>query len=129
MRLQKRRPIEDLADREDTDPSWAQKEPDAIKVAPQAFVGTSKTIMTSHPSFIEIKYKVCGITIDTRIFNLSEKGIRGTWTRSSPHYRTNPNANPNPNLLTILTHCCALLSSSYIAGQVPNQFHAAGSRP
>ena len=57
MRLQKRRSIEDLGDPDDTDPSWAHEEPSAMKIAPQAFVGTSKTIMTSHPNFIEIKYK------------------------------------------------------------------------
>jgi len=57
MRKKEQRKIVELHDPTDTDPSWAMSNPSGLKVTPQSFVGTSKTIATSHPTFIEIKYK------------------------------------------------------------------------
>ena len=57
MRKQKLRKTETLANPKDTDPSWAFDSVDGVKVTPQSFVGTHKTIQTAHPNYIEIKYK------------------------------------------------------------------------
>ena len=49
--------IQTLDDASDTDPSWPLENVDGLKISPQAFIGTHKSIQTSNPNFIEIKFK------------------------------------------------------------------------
>lgn len=86
MRKQKLRKTETLANPEDTDPSWAFDSVDGVKVTPQSFVGTHKTIQTAHPNYIEIKYKAkymlntYALAADRKYFYILENA----YTRNTP---------------------------------------------